>query len=89
MNFVDLRMQGLFKFLRFDKNSENPGGALDQILAGDVPSRLQKHTRSLYQFSEKVYPTLYKFFEKVYPTLYISSKNLENRYRSLYQNCEN
>ena len=24
----------------------NPGGALDQILVGDVPSRLQKHTRS-------------------------------------------
>ena len=77
-----------------------PGGALDQILVGDVPSRLQKHTRSLYpilkkvyptlyQFFKKVYPTLYQFFEKVYPTLYISYKNLENRYRSLYQNCEN
>ena len=44
------------------------GGALDQILVGDVPSRLQKHTRSLYQFFEKVYPNLYQFFEKVYPT---------------------
>ena len=66
-----------------------PGDALDQILIGDVPSRLQKHTGSLYQFVEKVYPTLYQFFVKVYRTLYISSKNLENRYRSLYQNCEN
>ena len=69
------------------KNS--PGGALDQILVGDVPSRLQKHTRSLYQFLEKIYPTLYQFFEKVSPTLCISYKNLEKRYRFLYQNCEN
>ena len=41
---------------------ELPGGALDLILVGDVPSRLQRHTRSLYQFFEKVYPTLYQIF---------------------------
>ena len=43
------------------QNSFHPGGggALDQILVGDVPSRFQKHTRSLYQLFEKVYPTLY------------------------------
>ena len=33
-----------------------PGGALDQILVGDVPLRLQKHTRSLYQFLKKYTP---------------------------------
>ena len=36
------------------------GGVLDQILDGDVPSKLQKHTRSLYQFFQNVYPTLYQ-----------------------------
>ena len=53
----------------------SPGGALDQILVGGVPSRLQNHTRSLYQFFEKVNPTLYQFFEKVYPTLYFIPKS--------------
>ena len=37
------------------------GGVLDQILDGDVPSRFQTHTRSLYQFFQNVYPTLYQF----------------------------
>ena len=40
------------------------GGPLNQILVGDVPSRLQEYTFSLYQFFEKVYPTLYQFFRK-------------------------
>ena len=47
-----------------------PGGVLDQILDGDVPSRFQKHTRSLYQFFQDVYPTLYQFSENAYPILY-------------------
>ena len=58
------------------------GGVLDQILDGDVPSRFQKHTRSLYQFFENVYPTLYKFFKNIYPTLYQFS---EKAYPTLYQ----
>ena len=37
---------------------EPRGGVLDQLLDGDVPSRFQKHTRSLYQFFQNVYPTL-------------------------------
>ena len=35
-----------------------PGGALDQILVGDVPSRLQRHTRPYTKFSYKVYQNL-------------------------------
>ena len=46
------------------KKLGNPGGALDQILFGDVPSRLQEHTRSLHQFFEKVYPFLIPIFRK-------------------------
>ena len=63
------------------------GGVLDQILDGDVPSRFQKHTRSLYQFFQNSYPTLYQFFKNVYPTPY-QLRNCENWYHSLYQNRE-
>ena len=52
-----------------DKPSPGGGGVLDEILDGDVPSRFQKHTRSLYQFFENVYRTLYQFFKNIYPTL--------------------
>ena len=80
-------------------NHQPPGGGvLDQILDGDVPSRVQKHTRSLYQFYQNVYPTLYQFFKNVYPNLYQFSENgyrpytncenYENRYRFLYENRE-
>ena len=41
-----------------------PGGALGQILVGDVPSKFQKHTRSLYQFFEKSIPDLIPIFRK-------------------------
>ena len=54
-----------------------PGGAVDQILVEDVPSRFQKHTRSLYQFLKKIYRTLYQFFEKVCPTLYFIPKSFK------------
>ena len=58
------------KSTKFKLRPLEPGGALDQILVGDVPSGfksipvpytnfLQKYTRSLYQFFDKVYPTLY------------------------------
>ena len=50
-------------------------GVLDQILDGDVPSRFQKHTRSLYQIFQNVYPTLYQFFKNIYLTLYQFSEN--------------
>ena len=63
-------------------NPPGGGGVLDQILDGDVPSRFQKHTRSLYQFFQNVYPTLYQFFKNIYPTLYQFS---ENGYRIQYQ----
>ena len=65
-----------------------PRGVLDQILDGDVPSRFQKHTRSLYQFFQNSYPTLYQFFKNIYPILY---QFFENAYPTLYQlrNCEN
>ena len=59
-----------------------PGGLLDLILDGDVPSRFQKHTHSLYQFFQNVYPTLYQFFKNIYPNLYQFS---ENAYPILYQ----
>ena len=58
------------------------GGLLDLILDGDVQSRFQKHTRSLYQFFQNVYPTLCQFFKNRYPTLYQFS---ENAYPILYQ----
>ena len=64
------------------KESLRPGGVLDQILDGDVPSRFQKHTRSLYQFFKNVYPTLYQFFKNMYPNLYQFS---EKAYLTLYQ----
>ena len=64
------------------RQSPGGGGVLDQILDGDVPSRFQKHTRSLYQFFQNVYPTLYQFFKNIYPTLYQFS---ENGYRIQYQ----
>ena len=64
-------------------NGGHPGGGLlDLILDGDVPSRFQKQTRSLYQFFQNVYPTLYQFFKNIYPTLYQFS---ENAYPILYQ----
>ena len=60
-----------------------PGrGVLDQILDGDVPSRFQKHTRSLYQIFQNVYPTLYQFFKNIYLTLY---QFYENAYPTPYQ----
>ena len=46
------------------------GGVFEMILDGDVSSKLQKHTRSLYQFFQNVFPTLYQFSENIYPTLY-------------------
>ena len=58
------------------------GGVLDQILDGDVPSRAQKHTRSLYQIFQNVYPTLYQFFKNIYLTLY---QFYENAYLTVYQ----
>ena len=61
-------------------NGNNPGGALDQILVGDVPSRFQKHTRSLYQFLKK-YTRPYTKFSKKYILPYTSYQNLENQYR--------
>ena len=75
-----------------------PGGG--KILEGDVPSRFQKHTRSLYQFFQNVYPTLYTTFSKIYTRLYTNfpkmhtrpytnCESCENRYRSLYQNRDN
>ena len=39
-------------------------GVLDQILDGDVPSKFQKQTRSLYQFF-KIYTRLYTNFPKI------------------------
>ena len=57
-------------------------GVLDQILDGDVPSKFQKHARSLYQSFQNVYPTLYQFFKNICPTLYQFS---ENAYPTLYQ----
>ena len=62
------------------------GGVLDQILDGDVPSRFQKHTRSLYQFFQNVYPTLYQFFKNIYPTLYQFSEKMDTGSNT---NCEN
>ena len=52
-----------------------PGVALDQILVGDVPLRLQEHNCSLCQVFETVHPTLYQFFEKVYQTLCFMPKS--------------
>ena len=85
--------------LQNSSKTETAPGVLDLILDGDVPLRFQKHTRSLYQFFQNVYPTLYQFFKNIYPTLYQFSKNAypilyqlkncENRYRSLYQNHKN
>ena len=64
-----------------------------------MPSRAQKHTRSLYQIFQNVYPTLCQFFKNIYLTLYQFMKmhtrpytnyeNCENWHRSLYQNREN
>ena len=64
-----------------------------------MPSRFQKHTRSLYQFFQNVYPTLYQFFKictrlytnfpKMHTRPYTICETCENRYRSLYQNREN
>ena len=59
----------------FDGLAMKPGGALDHILVGDVPARLQKHTCSLSQFFEKVYPNLYQFSENAFPTSKNFSKN--------------
>ena len=44
-----------------------PGGLLDVILDGDVPSRFQKHTRSLYQFFQNVYPIFQKYIPDFIP----------------------
>ena len=46
-----------------------PGGILDQVLDGDVPSRFQKHSRSLYQFFPKYIPDLIPIFQKYIPDL--------------------
>ena len=54
-----------------------PGGCTFQSLIGDVLSRLQKHTCSIYQFFEKVYPTSLKFLEKLNPTLIFHTKMLK------------
>ena len=54
------------------------GGVLDQILDGDVPSRFQKHTHSLNQFFQTVYPTLYQFFKNITLTqLYTNFPKIE------------
>ena len=63
------------------------GGVLDEILDGDVPSKPQKHTRSLYQFS-KMYSRFYTNSSKIY-TQPNSNFPKMHQYRSLYQNCEN
>ena len=55
-----------------------PGVALDQVLVGDVPSRLQKHTCSLYQFFEK-YTRPYTNFSKKYIRPYIFHLKIANR----------
>ena len=52
--------RGLFPVIG---RAEGPRGVLDQILDGNVPSRFEKHTRSLYQFS-KMNSRLYTNFSK-------------------------
>ena len=47
------------------RRSHNPGGALDQMLVGNVLSRFQEHTCSIYQFFEKVNPTLHQFSNSI------------------------
>ena len=69
---------------RFDgratSHGSNPGrggGVLDQLLDGDVPSRLQKHTRSLYQCS-KMCTRRYTNFPKMHTRPYTNYENCEN-----------
>ena len=54
-----------------------PGGLLDLILDGDVPSRFQNipvpytnFSKMYTQFFKNIYPTLYQFSENAYPILY-------------------
>ena len=54
-----------------------PGGALDQILVGDVPLRFHKHTRSLYQYFEKSIPDLIPIFRKSISYLIFHTKTLK------------
>ena len=65
------------------------GGRTSPDLVRDVPSRLQKHTSSLYQHL-KNYTRPFTNFSKKYIRPYISYQNLQKSvYRSLYQNVEN
>lgn len=57
--------QNLFRELTVDCEKRfYPGVAMDQILFGDVPSKLKKYTCFLYQILQKVYPALYKVSKK-------------------------
>ena len=96
---TNLVMISCAKILIRNRPFSSRGEVLDLILDGDVPSRFQKHTSSLYQFFQNVYPTLYQFFKKYtrlytnFPKMhtrpYTNCENCEDRYHSLYQNREN
>ena len=47
-----------------------PGGALDQILVRDVPSKLQTHIRSLYQLFEGVLDFIPIFRKRVFDFIF-------------------
>ena len=59
--FATSQDNGLLLSLSSQEKMGPGGGVLDQILDGDVPSRFQTHTRSLYQVFQNLYPTLYQF----------------------------
>ena len=58
-------------------NAKFPGGALGQIFVGDVPSKFQKHTCSLYQFFGKSIPDLIPIFRKSISFLIFHTKTLK------------